>query len=190
MDTSCRFPCYKKSSLGFTLIEIMLVIAVVGILAMVTVPKYQGVNDHYHLESSAQIVAMQLRNAKQYAMDRRTEVYVMVNSKSIQTFHVIKNNSSHEYEYAVIENPQRFDSGIKFDFSDLSNEGLKNIPTTTADGNVINNIPLYDKCLVFDRKGFLEVSPVSIILSNSRKSRQSVSIGQTSKDLSVKINWE
>lgn len=184
-DTSSRFTKLKESNLGFTLIEIMIVIAVAGILALVTVPKYQGVTDHYHLDASAQIVAVQLRNAKQYAMDRRTNVYVMFNSQNVQTFY--RNDTSHEY--VSLENPQRFDSGIKFDSTDLRNQGVKNIPTIAADGSVVNNIPLYDKCLVFDRKGFLQVSPVSIVLSNSRLPRQSVSVGLTSDNLAVKITW-
>lgn len=161
----------------------MIVIAVVGILAMVTVPKYQALTDHYHLESSSQVVAVQLRNAKQYAQDRRTDVYVMFNFKTVQTFYL--NNSSHGY--VALENPQQLDSGVIFK---LESQGVKDIPTTSADGSAVNYIPLYDKCLVFDRKGFLQVSPVSIILTNARTPQQSVSINLTSDNLAVKITWQ
>ena len=187
LDTSGRFAKFKASSLGFTLIEIMIVIAIVGILAMVTVPKYKGVTDHYHLESSAQIVAVQLRNAKQNAMDRRTDVYVMFKSSSMQTYYVYHDSDNDDsYEYIPLETPKSFDSGINFTFN---SQGVKEIPNTTSDGHVINNIPLYEKCLVFDRKGFLQVSPVNIVLSNSRMPRQSVSVGQTSDNLAVNITW-
>ena len=188
MDTSDRLARLKKASLGFTLIELMIVIAVIGILAMVTVPKYQGLIDHYRLESSAQTVAVQLRNAKQYAMDRRTEVYVMFNSKNVQIFY-LKNNDNITYEYIPLDNPLSFDSGIIFDFGDSGNQGIKNIPISSDDGHPLNNIPLYDKCLVFGRKGFLEVSPVNIVLSTSRTPSQSVGVRLNADDLAVKINW-
>jgi len=175
VDTSGRFTKLKGSSLGFTLIEIMIVIAVVGILAMVTVPKYQALTDHYHLESSAQIVAKQLRNAKQYAMDRRTYVYVMFNSTTVQLFYADANQNC-----ISLDNQQIFDSGI---FIVQSQEINYDIPPE------VNNIPPYVKCLIFDRKGFIKESPFNIVLSNSRTPRQSVSVDLTSDSLAVKINW-
>ena len=179
-----RFTRLKESSLGFTLIEIMIVIAVVGIFATVTIPKYQGLTDHYHLESSAQIVAGQMRNAKQYAMDRRADVYVMFNATSVQIFYF--NNDSKEY--ISLETQETFDTGITF--VRTSSIGVDTIPTN--DG--VNNIPLAfdtadDRCLVFDRKGFLKISPVNIVLTNTRSTPQIVSVDLTSDSLAVKITW-
>ncbi len=176
---SSKFTRLKNKSLGFTIIEIMIVIAVIGILGMVTVPKYQGVIDRYRLESSAQIVATQLRNAKQYAMDRRTDVYVMFNSTTVQTFYFHDDVK----KYIPLETPQIFDSGITFK---SSSTGVGDIP---ANGG-INNIPPYDKCLIFDRKGFLKVSPLSIVLTNNRTSESSVSVRLISEALAVRITWE
>lgn len=73
----------NKSSLGFTLIEIMIVLAVIGVLTVVTIPKYQAFRNHYQLESAAQIVTNDLRLAKQLAMDRREMITVNLSSNSI-----------------------------------------------------------------------------------------------------------
>ena len=186
-DNSDRFTRLKESSLGFTLIEIMIVIAVVGIFAMVTIPKYQGLTDHYHLESSAQIVAGQLRNAKQYAMDRRADVYVMFNANSVQVLYVDFVTD----KYSPLEGQQAFDSGITFVQGD--SQGIENIPSsvTDNDGQIhqINDIPQnFDKCLIFDRKGFLS-NPVDLVLTSVRTG-QRVSVTQTLDSLEIKINWQ
>ena len=184
VDTSSRFAKLKRRSLGFTLIEIMIVIAVVGILAVVTVPKYQALTDHYHLESSAQTVAVQLRNAKQYAMDRRTDVYVLFSPTSVQLFYV----DAH-YDFISLETQQTFDSGITLLLE--GSQGIGIIPSSIRDSGVdhqINNIPQnFDKCLVFNRKGFLS-DPVDLVL-NSVRTSQKVRVTQTLDSLEIKIDW-
>lgn len=179
-DTSDRLVRLKENSLGFTLIEIMIVIAVVGILAMVTVPKYQGLTDHYRLESSAQIVAGKMRNAKQYAMDRRTNVYVMFNSTSVEIFYF--NNDTKKY--TSLEPQEPFNTGISF--VETSSIGLETIPSNGGDLPSSYNSP-DDRCLVFDRKGFLTESQVSIALASNRSIPQIVSVDLTSESLEVKI---
>ncbi|AET66666.1 prepilin-type N-terminal cleavage/methylation domain-containing protein [Desulfosporosinus orientis DSM 765] len=183
-ETSVTIPRTKEKSLGFTLVEIMIVVAVIGIIAMVSVPKYQGLTDHYHLESSAQMLAGKLRNAKQYAMDRRTNVYVLLNSNSAQIFYF--NDTTKEY--TSLETKDDFDRGVHFAYT--SGTGLETIPSNGG----VDNIPLdfdtvEDRCLIFDRKGFLKTSPVSITLTNSRSLPQSVSVDLSSDTLEVKINW-
>ncbi len=171
-DTPSKFASYKKNSLGFTIIELMLVIAVVGILASVTVPKYQGLTDHYHLEASAQVVAGQIRNAKQYAMDRREPIYVMFDTttkKTVQLFSKDRQNN-----YLPLNTPQTFDSGITFDLSQSS--GLE-ISTSSSRG------------LSFDRKGFLTGNIVRIALTNTRTPQRVVYVDLTSVSLEVKLTW-
>ena len=186
-DTSGGFTNLEKRSSGFTLIEIMIVIAVAGILAVVTIPKYQGLIDHYHLESSAQIVAGQLRNAKQYSMDRRTNVYVMFNSTSVQVFYVDAN-----YKYSPLEGQQSFDSGITYVQED--SQGLVNIPSSVTDkddiSHELHDIPQhFDKCFFFNRKGFLSVDFVDIVLTNGSTPSQSVMVSLNPDSLAVKITW-
>ena len=181
---SARLARLKEKSLGFTLIEIMIVIAVIGMLSIVTVPKYQGLIDHYHLESSAQIVAGQLRNAKQYAMDRRTNIYVMFNLTSVQIFYV--DEVSHEF--VSLEDQKKFDLGIFFESGE--SQGVMALSDVIDDFEYEPSIiPPYDQCLIFDRKGFLNDYPVKIALANTRTPQGDVYVNLTSDSLEVKITW-
>lgn len=81
-----RDDCADRESLasGFTLIEIALVLAVISILAVVTIPKYEGVVEHYRLESSAQSLVGVLRYAQQLAVEQRSTAYVGLTTDGAQ----------------------------------------------------------------------------------------------------------
>jgi len=184
-ETSASYEKFKEKSLGFTLIEIMIVVAVIGILSMVTVPKYQGLIDHYHLESSAQIVAGQLRNAKQYAMDRRTNIYVMFNTTSVQSFYFDEGTQ----EFIELEDQKSFDSGISFE-SGEHQEGVKELSEVVDDlGFEISNLPPYEQCVTFEHKGFLTEDYVKITLTNARSPEDAVYINMSLDSLAVTITW-
>lgn len=54
----------------------MLVLAIVGILGVVAVPKYRSITEYYHLQSSVQTVTSSIRYAKQRALDEHKSNYV------------------------------------------------------------------------------------------------------------------
>lgn len=158
---------------GFTLIEIMLVIAVIGIVALVSVPKYQAITDHYKLESSAQIVVGQLRYAKQLAMDQREEIYVALDSHTVEVLDVDRN-------YGGL---QSFDSGVSLDLSSAASNGLN------MEAGKANGLPY----VLYDPRGFIDNSPeggkeVKIVLSGAQTDR-TVSIVVEIETGSILVEW-
>lgn len=158
---------------GFTLIEIMLVLAIVGILAIVTMPKYQAIMEHYKLESSAQIVVGQLRYAKQLAMDQRKETYLALDEKTVQ---VLSNDLDGNLK--VFGGIQAWESGITFDSSSASANGL------TIDPNQAKGLP----CVKYSARGFVLDGTAKIILSSVRTGR-SVAINVEVYTGSITLEW-
>lgn len=65
-----------RSQAGFTLIEVMIAVAIVGILAMVAVPNYLQWNARYQLKQGATELAGSLTLARMAAMNRNLAVTV------------------------------------------------------------------------------------------------------------------
>ncbi|HZK55909.1 MAG TPA: prepilin-type N-terminal cleavage/methylation domain-containing protein [Desulfosporosinus sp.] len=163
---------YTNGKQGFTLIEIMLVIAVVGLLAIVSVPKYQAITDHYKLESSAQIVVGQLRYAKQLSMDQRKNIYLAMDTNTVEVL------DASNKEYGGIK---AFDSGVNF--SRMMSNGLKN------ESGKAKGLPH----VVYDARGFVLNSPtgggiVNIVLSTVRTNR-SVMIVVELQTGDITVKW-
>ena len=149
---------------GFTLIEVMLVIAVVGILAMVTVPKYQALIDQVHLDSSTQSLVDSLNYAKQLAIDQRKTIYVAFNGNVIQVL---------DSTYQPIGAPQSFDNGVSF--NQLQSLGLSPLSDGTTS---------YGWGLAYNNKGFAMASggrpgfAANIFLTSSRSGQsESINLG-------------
>ncbi len=163
---------YNDKKMGFTLIELMLVIAVISVLAIVSVPKYQAITDHYKLESSAQIVVGQLRYAKQLAMDQRKNIYLAMDTHTVEVL------GASNKEYGGL---QAFDSEVKFDVSSAAGNGL------TVDSQA-KGLPH----VVYDPRGFIEYPPsgaaVTIVLSTVRTGR-SVMIVDELQTGDITVEW-
>lgn len=68
--------CSNQES-GFTFLELMFVLAVISILAIFAVPRYEAVKENYRLEGAAQKVVSQLNYGKQMAMDKRETITIV-----------------------------------------------------------------------------------------------------------------
>lgn len=149
---------------GFTLIEVMLVIAIIGILAIVTIPKYQALIEQIHLDATAQSVVGRLEYAKQLAMDQRKTIYVAFNNKTIQVL---------DQNFQPIGDPQLFDLGVSF------NQG--NSPGLSS---ITNGTDSLGRGLSYSNQGFVLASggapgfAANILLTSTRSGRSvSINIG-------------
>ena len=75
----CRYFCRRRdfpvgSHQGFTLIEVMIAVAIVGILAMVTIPNFLQWNARYQLKQGTTELAGSLNLARMAAMNRNLAV--------------------------------------------------------------------------------------------------------------------
>lgn len=160
--------------LGFTLIEIMLVLMVISILSVVSVPKYQALIGQIHLDSSAQSVAGRLHLAKQMAMDQRKKVYIVFSGNTIQLL---------DQGYQPIGDPRPLDNGVIFDQS--QSRGLTLIT---------NGTDTLGPGLSYNNRGFVLATGgnpgfyANILLTSSRSGR-SVSINLGAGTGYVTTSW-
>lgn len=157
----------SRTPKGFTLIEIMIVIAVIGILALVTVPKYTAVKEHYKLDDSAQMAAGQLRYAKQLAMDRRQTVYVVFNQDGVEV---------RDQDYSLVGTSQKWPGGIIFDYAE--NTWLSEI----SDG-----LTTYGWGFSYSNRGFAQGNG-DIVLTSSRSGEKAV-VNIAPATGYITVNW-
>jgi prepilin-type N-terminal cleavage/methylation domain-containing protein len=72
-DTSLQIDKWMKSRtcLGFTLLEVMVVLTLILAVAAAAVPRIQSTVQHTRVEAALQMVALEMRRARQLAMDHR-----------------------------------------------------------------------------------------------------------------------
>lgn len=110
-----KAPAIKNNNkqLGFTLIELMLVISVVGILAIVSVPKYRSITDYYHLQSSVQTITSFIKYAKHRALDEHVNNYVLITKSA--TLSTPANTVQVLNPYLEAVQSQSLDAGVTLD---------------------------------------------------------------------------
>ncbi|TCL73335.1 prepilin-type N-terminal cleavage/methylation domain-containing protein [Hydrogenispora ethanolica] len=74
---------------GFTLIEIMIVLAILGVLAGLAGMSYSAASDGYALTSGAEQLAQQLKNARTEALARNTAVEFAAADGGFYTIRVV-----------------------------------------------------------------------------------------------------
>jgi len=71
---------------GFTLLEIMIVIAIVGIIVMIAVGNFRGLMEKYRVEDETKQMFADLMDARGRAMQRNRVFHVQITNNGYKTF--------------------------------------------------------------------------------------------------------
>jgi prepilin-type N-terminal cleavage/methylation domain-containing protein len=138
---------------GFSLIELLIAMALVAIVATISVPQFQRYSTNADLKTAAREVAADIFNTKQAAIGGNLNVYRL-------TFSVASNN------YSL----SRIDSGVTLWTKPL---------TSFGSGLLINNVTFGASVIAFDKRG--TSSAGSVTLANKIGSTAQITVNFTGR---------
>lgn len=77
---------YKATRGGFTLVEILITIAILGVLLLIGVSNLRGFNEKYKVEAETKQLFADLMDARGRAMQRNRASIVRINTNDYQTY--------------------------------------------------------------------------------------------------------
>lgn len=77
---------YKAARRGFTLVEILIAIAILGILVVIAVGNFGGMNEKYKVEAETKQLYADLMDARGRAMQRNRASLVRINANDYKTY--------------------------------------------------------------------------------------------------------
>ena len=76
----------KAGSAGFTLVEILIAVAIAGILTVLAVSAFEGFNEKYRVEGETKQMFADLMDARGRAMQRNRSYFVRITTSGYQTY--------------------------------------------------------------------------------------------------------
>jgi type IV fimbrial biogenesis protein FimT len=76
----------RTSRGGFTLVEVLVALAIVGILAMLATGTFQGMMEKYRVEGETKQIFADLMDARGRAMQRNRSVFVQINANDYKLY--------------------------------------------------------------------------------------------------------
>ncbi|HAM33035.1 MAG TPA: hypothetical protein DDX05_00260 [Deltaproteobacteria bacterium] len=76
----------KASGAGFTLVELLIAVAIAGILAVLAVSAFEGFNEKYRVEGETKQLFADLMDARGRAMQRNRTFFVRITTSGYQTY--------------------------------------------------------------------------------------------------------
>jgi type IV fimbrial biogenesis protein FimT len=77
----------NKASRGYSIIEILVVVAIIGIMSLVTVPAFINFQRSNTVKSSLRSFTSDIRNSRQRAISRNSEVRLELDSNNVYRFY-------------------------------------------------------------------------------------------------------
>jgi len=109
-----------NGSAGFTLIELVVILAIVGVVLAVTLPGIGGYQDSTKLKAAAERLVSLIEHCRETAISRQTTV-VFVRESDRQCSYFIDDNGNFQYDQQEdMFTPSEFPEGVVIDCSALS----------------------------------------------------------------------
>ena len=142
-----------RNAAGFTIIETLLVVALISVLAGMTAPAVSAGIDRYEVISASQQVAGTIRSARYQAVGKNMILKVRFDFPAVGQFQIV------DADDAAIGSVQFLDDDIQFgDFTDLEFSTAGRLTSGVAASIVITNgDAANDRTVVVSKNGQVEL---------------------------------